>query len=270
MINVERRRRIRKAVPIAAAVLLSGVAAALILIFKPFSAVDKETSASPSPTEAPTVAPEETASITKPPAPTEAASEAPTAEPDPTPSAEPTDPVTETPPASTEHAPIRISDDLSAMLVTLDVSVKYDSQGVPRAESDGAVSLEFVNNTDSILYSVELGIGNAEVISATIDGSAVNYTVNEGVVTIPFFNELPQNRSVYLFIEYSYTCALDETVAFPSLTYDSPLLLTAYVSSPIPLYARGFSFSSVSEGGIKTYSVSDTAVKNASISFTGQ
>lgn len=263
MVNIERRRRIRTAASVAAAIglllLLGGVIA--VAVIKPFShssaLPSDEPNISPEPaTAVPTVIP--TAD------PSESATPVPTAELTAAPTAEPTEEPIETP-AST--GPIRISDDLSTALVLIDIKVRYDAEGRPWASVKGSLSLDFINNTDSVLYSIELLTGSLKIDSVTVNGFAANFVSEDGKLSIPLFNELTHNASCLVYLEFSAKSALEDSVFLPQLGYDSPYLLTAYIDSAVALTIDGADYSITRNAAPFGYSVEDASVRGMEIRF---
>lgn len=247
------------AAALGALLLIGGIAALLIL--KPFSKdpgdVDPlpvhETSPSPDVTQ---------------PAFSEPPTAAPTAAPAETESAQPTLAPTETA-APSPDVPIRISDDLSSGLVWLDVNVGYGADGKPYVRTKGSISLDFVNNTDSVLYSIDLVTGDLNVDCVSMNGFAVNYTLSDGTITIPFFNELKQNSSCSVFIEFSSRTDIDGSISLPRLGYDSPYMLTAYIRSSVALAVDGAAASRMNPELSFEYKIDDESVRAVEIRFIG-
>ena len=237
MKNIERRRRIRRFVPIAiiAGVVLAA-AAALIIILATHKKPDKgDALDSPAPTA-------EAALLTETPAPTADASaaEAPATEaPSEAPSSEA--------PVSTEHAPIRISDENSVVILEASITTRYNADGSPRELVSGCIAMEFVNNTDSSLYSAAFNLPEYRELTVTLGGAAAMYSFAEGVLTVPFVNELPAGESVDIFIAFegSFERADMDLLSFG---YDTAFEMTLNIESDTHARLRGGAAGTEKEG----------------------
>lgn len=286
MKNVERRRKIRKIVPIAILAGIAVIAAGLVLFAllhkKDKPAPDNEASYSASPTAAQTQpaasAPTETL--------TEAPSETPEAQKTDTPRAEqPTDTpeaATETPedteapseeptlqPTATPdpEVPVRISDESSRALVIIGCGLAFNASGEAEAVVSGSAALEFVNNTDSVLYKVVLLTGGMNVTNVTLDGVPASFDISEGKLTIPFVNELKQGESNEIYFEFSGRCPVKDKLYLFGFWYDTSFTLTVYADSELSLDFDGTDGKlEKSDRGYK-YSLEDASVHEAAILF---
>ena len=263
MANIERRRKQRKLNLIIAAagafLLLCGIAALIFFLGK-----SKRNGGEPKPAADASIAPTESSN-------TEDAvtTDAPA-------TAEPTEAVpTEAPnitaiPASTEEAsasdvPIRISDEQSTVLLVMDCAKRYGSDGQAYLAVTGSAAVAFVNNTDRTLYSAEFDIGDAEIVSVTLSGNPAKYTVGNGLLTVPFVNELSLSGEVELFIEFTLKAGNGNTFGLPEFTYDTSYLLHAYITSDAFLSFSGCRAGSENVDGRVLYTVDGKSVHSVRI-----
>ena len=259
MANIERRRKQRKLNLIIAAagafLLLCGIAALLIFLGKGKKGNGDVTV----PTAGASAVPTDAAEIT------EAAV-----------TAEPTEAITaEAPditaiPATTEaatvpEAPIRISDEQSTVLLVMDCAKRYAADGQSYLAVSGSAAVAFVNNTDRTLYSAEFDIGEAQIVSVTLSGNPAKFTVENGLLTVPFVNELPLSDEVELFIEFTLEVKSGETFGLPEFTYDTSYLLHAYITSDAFLSFSGCRAGSENEEGRVLYTVDGSSVHSVRI-----
>ncbi|MBO4848500.1 MAG: hypothetical protein J5586_05030 [Clostridia bacterium] len=261
MANIERRRTRRKlnaVIAAAASVALIAGIAALIVFVKP---KNKQANADASPF--PTAAPAETPVVTSVPVSEEPITEAPAAE-----TAAATDPVTAEPTAEPETtpdgAPVRILDEMSLVILTASVSTSYNAQGEPRARISGSYAIQFVNNTDSEFYALELNMGGTHIVSAAINGMTSHFTAEDGVLTVPFFNELKTGEFCEIVLMFTSSAGSGKPLELPSFTYDTSYRLNAFISSDVSFTFSGVRAKVRSEGGSYRYEVLDATVRSAS------
>lgn len=274
MKNIERRRRQRKLLPliILAAVVLCALSVLLTVIIKHGRAKKANASAlvSPVPVEtsaADLPAPEATAYLTEAaetsgpsaaPSVTEAPSAAPskTAAPSPEESEAPT-----AAPSSGQDEPIRISDENSLVILTLSVSKRFDSSGNIYGFITGQCAISFVNNTDRALYTASFRLGADKVDSVTLDGISARYSFSEdGLLEIPFVNELKMGESCEVFFEFTARVRAEESFSPLVFGYDTAYSLTAYIESGVKLNITGCKASEKTQGKSCFYTVNDRTV----------
>ena len=259
MANIERRRKQRKLIIVlasAGAVLVLGGIIALS-VFLAGRLGKKE--AEPVPTqEAPSASVSETI-LGEAPEATEAAETPPPDPPEPRYTAVPEEPET------TEGAPVRISDEQSSALLVMDCVKSYGAEG-SFLEVKGRLALAFVNNTDRSLYSAEFEIGDLEIGLVTLSGVPAKFTAEDGLLSVPFVNELAPSEEVELFITFS--CRPEDGASFelPRIGYDTSYLLTAYVYSEAYLGFSGCRAESTQSGSGVMYSVENASVHSVRIS----
>lgn len=279
--NVERRRRIRKTVPfvVLGAVLLLVIGAALLLILPKRSRGKEDTSKETelpllteaaatapatlkpvaSPTDAPTDTPTEAASEEPTEYPAEAPTAAPTDTPKPTdePTASPTEEPTEEPTGAPDETayppvPVRISDEMSSVLILIKCRLAFDANGEAMADISGSAAMELVNNTDSVLYSAEFMTGDLKVSSLMLNGVPVLFEEREGSTVVPFVNELKQGASYNVYFEFSARMPVNEAVIVLSFWYDTTFAVTAYVDSElVPKIPNGGAEAVKTESGFR-------------------
>ena len=259
MANIERRRNRRKLNAIIAAAGALLVIAGIIALIIVLNSKKKPSPASePGPTAYETQAPETeepTSAVTETELP--ATPESATAEPTQGPSG-----TEETP-----SVPIRISDDLSLVIVTANITTRYNAQGQPRPHIEGSIAVQFVNNTDSVLYSAEFIVTGMNSTSAALDGIASNYSFGEdGLLKIPFFNELNQTAYCDILIEFTADPDPSNGFAMPVFGYDTSYLLNAFISSDVSLTFEGCKAVRDGSDGY-AYSVTDASVHEVVVDF---
>ena len=235
-----------------AVLFVAGVVAALVLIISH----NKHKTPTPGPTEAVltplpvTEAPSDTsAPIRTEPAPSPAASLTPTEEimsTEPAPSSE-----------TAGEGPVRISEDLSA--ATFRIEIK-----------DGHVKLcclmEFVNNTDSVLYAASFDTGGLKPVIASCAGKSARFTVDEnGLFFIPFMTELECGGSCSVYFELEGEFDPETGVRFPVFGYDTAYLISASVDSDVSLNARGIKLKLVSVDSMYHYSIVRQSAHSAAL-----
>ena len=217
MANIEKRRIQRKTLLIlaaAAALITIGAVAALLIIFIP--RINNREAAVP----------------------TEPAL---TAEPSPAPSAEPSlPPETEAPTQAVPTSnPVRVSDEMSVMLFSMNLISSSDDDGTVYYSISGSAAVEFVNNTDRALYSADLFIGGMNVDCVTLDGTASGFSVSDdGILTVPFLDVLEPNESCEFFFSFSMFNHGEE-IAVPYFSYETAYELRLSILSDIPLIVPG-------------------------------
>ena len=247
MSNIERRRKKRRLnliIFIALAVLAVGGIAALVILL-----AGKSCSSAPGQDAAVTEAPPaaELPEVTD--TPSETDPPAPTAQPEPS------------------GDPVRISDEQSAAMLTLSCAPGYDSQGRFRGAASGSMAVSFLNNTDRTLYSASFNVGSAQVDFASAEGAPVRFTLENGVLTVPFVNELPVNGSVDIYFSFETSADGDGILAVPSIAYDTSFTLTAFVTSRVKLAFSGCDAESAGDGEELSYTVPEQSVREICISF---
>ena len=272
MANIERRRKKRiwfAAGAAALALLVLGGIAALTVFFlhrhendekdKPLPSAAYETqsaiteTATEIPAEAPSQEPvEETASVT----------------------AETTEEPVETP-ASSETAEedpddeksIRISDEQSEYLLEMSASKRFTAAGEAVVDISAGLSVLFANNTDRPLYSAYFRCESIDPGRVLIDGVPANIRMEGDVLCIPFVNELPMHGEIPIYIEFSCTLSVDESLAVPMPDYDTSVLVSAYCTSDITLRFTGCKAQERTEEGKKLYFIDAASVRELGISF---
>lgn len=239
--NTERRRNKRKLnliMFIALAVIaVGGIAALVIILAGKACAAPADPGAAAQPTERGADIPEGTV------LPVETMTEAPLASAAPDGDEDPDEP------------PVRVSDEQSEALA----SVKLNrGRG-----AEGSFAVSFVNNTDRTLYSVGFETKGLDITFASVGAMPARFTVEDGVLTIPLFNELRVNDTVELYFEFA-----SDTVsgfALPSFSYDTSFLLTASIESPFALTFEGCVFNEERGEDGFIYTVEEAGVHKVSV-----
>ena len=263
MANIERRRKKRKAVIISSAigaVLLIGLIVSLVFALKNGIFAKKQDGiaagetieSTPVPTadetsELPTQAPEitpvtQTSEPAGEPGETPAATHEPTAEPG-------------------EGSPKRVTEELSAAMLKLDCATRYDASGNAEVSVNGSFAILFINNTDRVLYSVEFNVGQLRVKSVDIDGASSGFSVYEGLLSIPLVNELGQNETAEIYIEFEAALKLDSEFILPNIAYDTPFILTADITSDTWLGIEGCKSQNSSSDSRQYYRIDEASVR---------
>lgn len=262
--NVERRRKRRKLAAIAAiAAVLAALAGVLLMLLlsenhrkQPSQAVDTQAPASV------TAAPTQNAAsfITQTPEGSDRVTDAPHTS---APSSEPPAGETSEPLESERPAdePIRISDENSLVLFTMNVSKRFDSTGNIYGLITGQCAISFVNNTDRALYTASFRLGADKVDSVTLDGISARYSFSEdGLLEIPFVNELKMGESCEVFFEFTARVRAEESFSPLVFGYDTAYSLTAYIESGVKLNITGCKASEKTQGKSCFYTVNDRTV----------
>lgn len=163
--------------------------------------------------------------------------------------------------------PIRISDEQSAALLTLACEPGYDMQGRFSGKASGSMALSFVNNTDRTLYSASFAVGGADISLASVNGAPVRFTLSEGMLTIPFVNELPVNSSFDIYFAFTASTDEDDTVELPRIAYDTSFLLTAFIDSKLELGFTGCEAQRTERGRMLLFTVPEQTVREVKLKF---
>lgn len=253
MANIEKRRKKRIVIPIViiscAVLLTAGIIIALVLLIShnkhkaqtpdPSEPLDTIASESNEPTDGPTPLPTDTV-------------------PSPAATQQPTEDAVKTQPADTENIsggdPVRITEDLSAADIELRVK-------------DGRVALRclisFVNNTDSVLYYAGFYTGGLQPVIATSSGQSAKFYVDEnGMLVIPFINELETGGSCDIYFELEGVFDPDNGITLPVFGYDTAYLLYASIDSDVSLNSEGASLKFVSVDSMYHYSIVKQTVRS--------
>ncbi len=273
MANIERRRKQRKLMAILAAagcaVILLGIAALIFTLTGKRSSEKNVELHTAVPTETVSPSPSLTTAPSHTDSPTEIPTQTPEATAEPTPQqseiATQTDEAKET---SFADEPVRISDEQSSALFSIECSKRFKADGSFVLRISGKMAMSFVNNTDRPLYAAEFDIGDLRVLSVTLDCAPARFTVENGRLTIPFVNELPFSGEAELFIEFFRDIEDAETLKLPAMVYDTSYLLTAYIESEAFISFRGCKAASTELNGRLLYTVAETSVHEVTLKFT--
>lgn len=247
MANIENRRKMRIIIPIligVGALITIGAIIAAVLI-----ANNKNRNKEPDPTASAT----ETYHVTE----TPAVTSDPTSEPSNTPL-----------PEYTEAAPVRVSDENSQLMILIRAASGVGEENYLSAKLTGSCALIFVNNTDLPLYSANLFVSGLSVISATVNGSPARFTVSEdGVLTIPFLEELFQNESISIFFEFQAELLPGDEFTIPCFGEDMACEMQAFIETDTPIVFTGITPSSSEEDGIYRYTIDGNTVRSVTAHF---
>ena len=242
MANIEKRRIQRKTVMIliaAGAVLTVGAMIALLIVFLPRSErKDAAVPTEPAPTQSVTTAPAEEPSFPA---------------------------VTYTPLPEDTSAPVRVSDDMSVMILSVRSYLSTDENGAGFRSVSGSAALVFVNNTDRALCSADLFVGDLIIDCVTLNGSAAGFSVSEsGFLTIPFLNELQPDESCEMFFSFSAELYGD-VFTVPYFSYDTSYELRMTVRTDERLDIPGAIEKTVDDGFL--YETEGEAVTRFTVTF---
>ena len=251
MANIEKRRKQRAVIPIAiiagAVILTGGIITALVLLIShtkhdkpapvPTESVLTDPPVTPAPTEAPTPVPTE-------PAPSPIVTSSPTQD------AIKTEEAVSTEPGGQD--PVRISEDLSE--ANIEIVIR-----------NGRVKLkcliDYVNNTDSVLYYGGFYTGGLDPVTASCEGLSSRFFVDEnGMMVIPFLSELEQGETFSLYFELEGKFDPESGMTLPVFGYDTAYLVSAAIESDVPLHSEGAVLKLVSTDGSYRYAISKKSV----------
>ena len=248
MANIESRRKIRIVIPIiisAAALLIIGTVITLIIVFSKSRPNDEPEPTFSAESFDPTDKPAASVSVSS--APSADATQAPVDTPAPVETSAP--------------APIRVSEENSLLIVEMHAVNGSAQDGGLVEIVTGSCAAEFVNNTNQPLYSADFYSLGLNVISASVNGVPARFSISDdGVLTIPFLEELPVNASCSVYFEFEACILPDGEFAIPCFGNDMACSMYASITSDTPVIFTGISPSSSEEDGEYLYSIDNEVV----------
>ncbi len=171
-------------------------------------------------------------------------------------------------PESTEPVPVRISDENSRVIIIMRAVSASGTDGGIMESVTGYCSAEFVNNTDIPLYSANFITTGLTVISASVNGYPARFSITEdGLLTIPFTEELPVNETLEVFFEFRADVLPGDEFALPCFGEEMACEMYASVDSDTPIIFAGFTPSSSESGGGYAYLIDKKIVRLVTAHF---
>ena len=155
------------------------------------------------------------------------------------------------------HDPERVTDALSSAYYEIEIS-------------KGRVKMQclfsFVNNTDAVFYSGSFDVGCLNAVTATCGGIPARFYYDEnGLLVIPFVDELSTGESCTLYFELEGAIDEEAGLALPALGYDTTYLISASIDSDSALTADGASLKLRSVDSAYHYTIDKKTVRSVTI-----
>ncbi len=156
----------------------------------------------------------------------------------------------------TTPIPLQTTEDRSSALVLISAKQEYTASGSPYTFAEGSSAMTFVNNTDGNMFAAYIDVGGMSVAEATVNGSAVRFYVDDnGVLVLPFGNELVPGRSAELFFTFSGNIC--GTLKLPRPAYDTVYDIVCCIGSKLTVSA---SAGELTDNGAGAYTLNAVGV----------
>lgn len=159
---------------------------------------------------------------------------------------------------------------MSYAMLDLEITKKTGEGGETLKFLSGSFAVQFVNNTDSPMYSAEFNVSVLSVGTVTVNGFPAKFTFENGRLSIPFLSELWKDESFDIFFTFEALTDENELELF-SFGYDTAFGLSAVIRSEIRLALNVPEAEEHSSGSrFITWSCEKATVHSLSIRFQDQ